>query len=92
MSRSYRKSPCSGITCAASEKEFKQLSSRKVRHNAKQKVRKVLKDIEVADTVVLPGKSRELTETWDGPKDGKVWWDKKSRNRSEEWYKKLMRK
>ena len=100
MSRSYRKSPCSGVTCAESEKEFKQMSSRKVRRVAKQKVKNVLLDTSVADEMVLPRKSSELTETWEGPKDGRVWWDNSGYGgnetalirHAEEWYKKLMRK
>ena len=91
MSRSYRKSPCSGIA-GDSEKEFKQKSNRKVRHNANQKVRKVLTDEEVADELVLPQRPRELTNTWDGPKDGKMWWGNPQTKRDEEWYAKLMRK
>jgi len=76
------------------------MSSRKVRHNVKQKVKRVLSDMSIADELVLPRKSNDLTNPWDGPKDGKSWWDRavykdngthESRRR-EEWYKKLMRK
>lgn len=92
MSRSYRKSPCAAITCAESEKEFKQMSSRKVRHHVKQKVRNILGDPEIAESVVLPVRSRDLTEPWSGPKDGKTWFDKSTADRMKDWYKRTMRK
>ena len=76
------------------------MSSRKVRRTAKQKVKNVLLDTDIADGLVLPRKSSELTETWEGPKDGRVWWDSGGyggkntalTRHAEEWYKKLMRK
>ena len=89
MSRSYRKSPCGG-NCGASEKWFKQKSNRKVRRNVKVAVQKLIDDVENAENLVLPVRSRDLTDTWDGPKDGKSWWGNYDFLPS--WYKKLMRK
>jgi len=88
MSRSYRKSPCAGITTARSDKPFKIEVNRKLRHNVNQSVRELVKKPELADEVVLP-KVDEIVNQYDSPKDGKSWLGK---YRDTDWYKKLMRK
>ena len=66
MSRSHRKTPIHGITCAASEKSDKAASHRKIRHAVRIAVAK--------DAPVLP-QEKELTNPWSMAKDGKVVFD-----------------
>lgn len=66
MSRSYRKNPICGITCAESEKWFKRVSSRRVRLAVREALRR--------GELILPDK-RELCQLWWGPKDGKQRFD-----------------
>ena len=47
MSRSYRKTPICGIAAASSDKEFKELVNRTLRHRVKNILRKILVDTEV---------------------------------------------
>jgi len=93
MSRSYRKSPCGGLTTARSDKPFKEEASRRVRHTNKQIVHEIIKDLDLADGIHFP-ENMELTNQYDAPKDGKVWWDTQIRNDRlmKDWYKKVMRK
>jgi hypothetical protein len=64
MSRSYRKTPITGITTATSEKHDKQLANRRLRRVAKQ----VLKDEPEAQVFPL---KREVSDVWTMNKDGK---------------------
>jgi hypothetical protein len=68
MSGSRKKTPISGITTAASEKQDKRIANRRVRRAVKQ----VLHALE--DPEVLPHR-RELTDPWTMAKDGKRWFD-----------------
>jgi hypothetical protein len=47
MSRSYRKTPVCGNTTASSDKEFKELVNRTLRHRVKNVLRKILVDTDV---------------------------------------------
>ena len=58
-----------GIAKARSEKLFKQASNQVLR----QKQKKAMQD--EPDAIVLPIRSREVVETWSGPKDGKLHFD-----------------
>ena len=69
MSRSHQHTPISGITTAASEKEFKRKSNRKLRARAKAAVRRG------DDPALIPRKPREVQNSWGGPKDGKRFFD-----------------
>ncbi|MFA5790756.1 MAG: hypothetical protein WC976_06865 [Caldisericia bacterium] len=62
MSRSYKKNPFSGMTCAESEKAFKRVENRR----ARRVVRVLLKN----DDERLPGE-KAFGNPWNGPKDGK---------------------
>lgn len=66
MSRSYRKTPISGITIGDSEKWDKQKANRKLRHKVKEAVEK--------DAEVLPER-REVSNVYMFWKDGKHWFD-----------------
>jgi len=68
MSASRKKTPISGITTAASEKQDKGLANRRVRRAVKQALHAV------EDPEVLPHR-RELTDPWTMAKDGKRWFD-----------------
>ncbi len=68
MSRSYRKTPITGITTAASEKRDKQLANRRLRRRVKQALRGE------PEAQVLPLK-REVSDVWTMDKDGKRWFD-----------------
>jgi hypothetical protein len=67
MSRSRRKTSVRGITAAASEKDDKQASHRKLRRRVRQVVA-------ATDDPMLP-LERELTEPWSMSKDGKMHFD-----------------
>lgn len=66
MSRSRKKTPIGGITTAKSEKEDKQLASRK----ARRVVKEVLST--APESEVLPH-LREVSDTWTMAKDAKVY-------------------
>lgn len=76
MSRSRRKTPITGITCAESEKDDKRRCARGVRRNNKIKVRKG------EDILIEP---KEFMNPWSMAKDGKSY-------RKVKDYPKLMRK
>ena len=67
MARSRKHTPISGITCAATEKWAKQKNHRRER----RRVRSVLATQPERD--VLPH-TRELSDPWTMPKDGKRDW------------------
>ena len=62
MGKSFKKNPFSGMTCAESEKAFKQIENRK----ARRVVQVSLKN----DDESLPGE-KAFGNPWNGPKDGK---------------------
>jgi hypothetical protein len=68
LSRSRRKTPISGITTARSEKEFKKISNHKFRARERTLVKKVLDE-----EIVMPERTRDVVETYAGPKDGKMY-------------------
>jgi hypothetical protein len=70
MSRSLRKVPISGITTAKSEADWKAKAARKLR------VATRLSLSQQAKGEALSGKRWEVSNRWDGPKDGKSWFGK----------------
>lgn len=70
MSRSRRKTPIGGITTAKSEAKWKAKAARKLRAAA----RRILANR--PDDDQLSGKRWEVVNPWDGPKDGKHWFDR----------------
>lgn len=78
MSRSRRKTPVTGITAAASEKQDKRSANRKLRRRVKQDLN------EDTEGTLLPSE-RELSNVWTMDKDGKQRFDP-------ERYPDLMRK
>lgn len=72
MSRSKRSEPTAGVTTAASEKEWKRKANRKLRRAATQTLQQL--PASDPDAMVLPV-MREVTDEWDGPKDGKMRFD-----------------
>lgn len=69
MSRSRRRLPIAGITCAESEKEDKRRWNRAFR----KKAQRMLDTAHDYDGLALPIHMRKETELWDGEKDGKYW-------------------
>lgn len=67
MSRSRKKHPITGTTCAETEKKFKQQEHSRER----ARVRDALK----TEKEILPH-AKEFGDPWDGPKDGKLIWSK----------------
>jgi hypothetical protein len=65
MSRSRKKSPFMGFTCARSDQPWKAKAARAFRHSAEQQLR--------ADPLcaALPVKRWARVNPWDAPKDGK---------------------
>lgn len=66
MSKSYRKIPIAGNTIADSEKKDKRIWNKKFRRLTREKLR---------NDEEPPADIREVTEVWDGNKDGKRWFD-----------------
>lgn len=64
MSRSRKKSPVTGFTCAKSDQPWKAKAARMFRHAASQTLR------QGADAL-LPEKRWAVVNPWDAPKDGK---------------------
>ena len=67
MSRSRRKSPWMGVTCADSEKWDKRFANRKLRKKVKQQ----LSQFTEGDDELLFPKLREVSEEWMFAKDGR---------------------
>ena len=63
MSRSFKKSP---VVSPKSSKDFHAKANRRERRH----LRTILHCLEDFDAFVLPAK-REISEIWDGPKDGR---------------------
>lgn len=66
MGKSTRKTPVIGVAAASSEKLFKRHSNRALRREQEQ----LLQSTD-PDALTLPLKSRDVKDTWSGPKDGK---------------------
>ena len=79
MGRSKRKHPFTGITMAASEKEWKREVNRQLRHASDQALKAGDPESDVLPVV------NEIATLWEGPKDGKSRFDPIK-------YPKLMRK
>lgn len=88
MSRSYRHSPAGGVTTSDSEKKDKRIWNRRVRHAVRQILR-THADLDV--TPDLPS-VREITNIWDGNKDGKIWYSWLPRWHTREEHEEIMRK
>jgi len=69
MSRSFKKHPITGMTCAESEKKDKEIANRKLR----RKTKKMIFDMIQKDDVVLPV-VKDTSDIWSFNKDGKVNW------------------
>ncbi len=69
MSRSKRKNPIFGFTCAKSEKKDKQLANRKFRRITKENIRNF--NFEEAPVYL-----KQIVSYWDFAKDGKHYWKK----------------
>jgi hypothetical protein len=85
MSRSYRKNPAGGITCARTDKPFKRFANRAFRR-ASNVVTTFLVEFgnlytELDDDLVDPPPDypilKELSDPWGWPKDGKTWYPKR---------------
>lgn len=68
MARSRKKNPISGVTTARSEKLWKRFVNRKLRQKARILLAK--------EAEILPENVKEVSNVWDGPKDGRVYWGK----------------
>lgn len=62
MSRSYRKTPICGYTCAESEKQDKRVANRKFRRESRVAIRKGKEP---------PISLKQISNVWDFAKDGK---------------------
>ncbi|NOL50372.1 hypothetical protein [Pelistega europaea] len=69
MSRSYRKNPIVGYSCAESEKKDKQLANRKFRRRAK---------VAILAGREPPVRMREVVCVWSFAKDGKQYCSKET--------------
>ena len=79
MSRSYKKTPISGLTTAKSEKEDKRLANRLFRRTSRNCIKSNRDPFY---------KLREVCNIWDFAKDGRVYYDKEAVKR----YPKVLRK
>lgn len=79
MSRSYKKTPISGLTTAKSEKEDKRLANRLFRRASRNRIKSNQEPFY---------KLREVCNIWDFAKDGRVYYDKEAVKR----YPKVLRK
>lgn len=70
MSRSRKKNPITGITCAETDKPFKQKEHRRERRNT----RTVLSTT-ADDTDARLHRSPLYGDPWSSPKDGKQYWN-----------------
>lgn len=67
MSRSFRKTPITGMTLSDSEKVFKVNEHQRERTRVKQTL------VTFLDDTVLPA-PKQFGNPWAGPKDGKTYW------------------
>ena len=67
MSRSRRKTPITGMTCAASDARWKAMAARKLRRRVKQDLGATL------DGDKYAGKPWDLVDPWTSEKDGKCY-------------------
>lgn len=71
MSRSFVRTPITGMTTADSEKQDKRLANRRLRRSTRQLLRDIGPD---TDTVVVPT-LRDVSNVYAFDKDGKQWLD-----------------
>lgn len=88
MSRSRKKTPVNAHTCAESEKTWKRQANRRLRRINNMIVDKVLTEEEEEEEIFKI--MNEVSEIWDGPKDGKSWFGNGLRKHP--WLAKYMRK
>ena len=69
MSRSFKKHPVTGITCAESEKKDKEFANRKLRRKTKHMIQEAVYN----DEKILP-EQKDTSDTWEFNKDGKRNW------------------
>jgi hypothetical protein len=67
MSRSRRKTPISGITCARTDHPWKKAAARKLRRAVRQSLKAT------GDGDRFAGKRWDLVNPWSSEKDGKHW-------------------
>ena len=67
MSRSRKKKPIIGFTCAKSDKPWKAKAARSFRHAARQAF------VRDDEETLLPVKRWAVVNPYDAPKDGKHW-------------------
>jgi hypothetical protein len=67
MSRSRRKTPINGITCARTDHPWKKAAARKLRRAVRQSLHATL------DGDKFAGKRWDLVNPWSSEKDGKFW-------------------
>ena len=67
MGKSFKKTPIAGIATAASEKAWKEKVNRKLRKKVKQALNTIEDNWEEKELPEL----REVSVSWDAPKDGK---------------------
>lgn len=84
MSRSRKKNPITGITCAASEKEDKRRANRRLRRVVKCGIRCTDEEVRYLHEVM---DKRDVSNVWTFEKDGKMYYRKDSI-----WYRKVLRK
>jgi hypothetical protein len=73
MSRSFVRTPITGMTTAVSEKQDKRLANRRLRRSARQRLHEVESGAE-ADAVMVP-LLRDVSNVYSFDKDGKQWLD-----------------
>jgi len=73
MTRSRRKNPCFGWTCAESDKEWKVDANRRWR----RKNRQLLRQLWYQGQEIILLKLHEVSDMWNSRKDGKQWVDPK---------------
>lgn len=83
MSRSRKKNPITGVTCAKSEKEDKRIINRNIRHKVKATFK--TKNIEELEEFIEPKKD-EIMDVWQMAKDGKM------NYKGTKWEEKALRK
>lgn len=71
MSRSRRKTKIFSSTCAESEKWYKQVAHRRLRRRVADAIRESIRTGDEPETFPIED---EISDPWDGPKDGKGYW------------------
>jgi len=95
MSRSYKKNPIVGNTCAESEKRDKRYANRKFRKMIKSKLHTSHYDTDTLEDTIFPSKQKDASDNWLFSKDGKTYVKSLSKKVSSEfmdYFKKIIRK